>query len=234
MTPTWRNFSRNSWVEVVPLPPKRGEVKGTESPTNANQGGVKGGGNLRAINEVKPEAGTPPLFYCKPVNEKGGPCHAPECDHHSGCMLQMKPQQHTKDGKNVTHQDHFRCTITCGYCGKRWHYKDECHIKKGNSNKHKRQEAERQKTQTATRSLQNEDKGCQGGGRGGGKGGTPNPQRLSSAPATSPSPAEGVPKKGPKGDNAFPEGNNSKKRRLDWMAKSVMAAGLDVKLPAEE
>ena len=21
MTPTWRNFSRNTWVEVVPLPP---------------------------------------------------------------------------------------------------------------------------------------------------------------------------------------------------------------------
>ena len=41
----------------------------------------------------------------------------------------MKRQQHTKDGKTVTHQDLFRCTITCGYCGKCRHYEDECHKK---------------------------------------------------------------------------------------------------------
>ena len=81
------------------------------------------------MNEVKPEAGTPPLFYCKPVNDKGGPRHAPDCDHGSGCMLQMKRQQHTKHGKTVTHRDHFRRTITCGYCGKHRHYEDECPIK---------------------------------------------------------------------------------------------------------
>ena len=98
--------------------PERGEGKGPKNPTNTNQGGGKGRGNLRAMNEVKPDAGTPPLFYCKPVNDKGGPCHASDCDHRSGCMLQMKRQQHTKDGKPVTHQDHFKCTITCGYCGK--------------------------------------------------------------------------------------------------------------------
>ena len=123
--------------------PERGEGKGPKNPTNANQGGGKGRGNLRAMNEVKPDAGTPPLFYCKPVNDKGGPCHAPDCDHRSSCMLQMKRQQHTKDGKPVTHQDHFRCTITCGYCGKRRHYEDECHIKKCESDKLKRHEAER-------------------------------------------------------------------------------------------
>ena len=94
------------------------------------------------MNEVKPETGTPPLFYCKPVNDKGGPCHAPDCDHRRGCMLQLNRQQHTKDGKTVTDHNHFRCTITCGYCGKRRHYQDECHIKKRESEKHKRQEAE--------------------------------------------------------------------------------------------
>ena len=93
------------------------------------------------MNEAKPDAGTPPPFYCRPVNDKGGPCHASDCDLRSGCMLQMKRQQHTKDGKPVTHQDHFRCTITCGYCGKRRHYEDECHIKKRESDKLKRQEA---------------------------------------------------------------------------------------------
>ena len=42
--------------------PERGEGKGPKNPTNANQGGGKGNGNLRAMNEVKPDAGTPPLF----------------------------------------------------------------------------------------------------------------------------------------------------------------------------
>ena len=101
--------------------PERGEEKGPKVPLNTNQGDGKGRGNLRAMNEVKPDAGTPPRFYCKPVNDKGRPCHAPDCDHRSSCMLQMKRQQHSKDGKTVTHQDHFRCTITCGYCGKRRH-----------------------------------------------------------------------------------------------------------------
>ena len=60
------------------------------------------------------------------------------------------------------------------------------------------------------------------------------PQKRSSAPATSPSPAEADPTKRPQGDNASPEGKNSKKRRLAWIAKFLMAAGVDVKFPAEE
>ena len=75
--------------------PARGKGKGSKNPTNANQGGGKGRGNLRAMNEVKPELRTSPLLYCKPVNDKGGPCHASDCDHRSSCMLQMKRQQHT-------------------------------------------------------------------------------------------------------------------------------------------
>ena len=214
--------------------PERAEGKEPTNPTDANQGSGKGRGNLRARTEVKPEASTPPLFFCKPVNHKGGPCHAPDCDHRSSCMLQIKRQQHTKDGRPVTHQDHFRCTITCGHCGKRHHYEDECHRKKQESEKNKRQEAERRKTQTPTRTPSNGDKGGKGDGKGGGKRGTPNPQRRSSAPATSPPPAEGDPEKHPQSHNASPEGNNSKRRRLAWMAKSLMAAGVDVKFPAEE
>ena len=62
----------------------------------------------------------------------------------------------------------------------------------------------------------------------------PTPPNHSSAPATSPSPADVDPKKRPQGDNASPEGTNSKRRQLALMAKSLMAAGVDVKLPAEE
>ena len=98
----------------------------------------------------------------------------------------------------------------------------------------KRQEAEHQKNQTPTRTPQNGDKGGKGGGKGAGKGGPPNPQRRSSAPAATPPPAEGDPKKRPQGGNASPEGKNSKKRQLASMAKSLMAAGVEVKFPAEE
>ena len=233
MTPIWRNSSRDLGTGGAPTP-ESGKGRGPKNPTNANKGGGKGGGSLHAMSEVKRETVAPPFFYCKPVNDKGGPYHAPNCDHRSGCVLQLKKQQHTKDGKIVTHQDHFRCTITCGYCGKCRHYEDECHIKKRESDKHKRQEAERQKAQTPTRTLQNADKGGRGGGKGGCKGGTPNLQRRSSAPATSPSPAAADPKKRTPGDNARPEGSNSKRRRLAWMTKSLMAAGVDVKFPAEE
>ena len=214
--------------------PERGEATGPNNPTNANKGGGKGGGNLRALSEVKPEAGAPPLFYRKPVNDKGQPCHAPDCDHRSGCVLQLKRQQHTKIGEAVTHQHHFRCTITCGYCGKRRHYEDECHIKKRETDKHKQQEAEGQNSQAPTRTSQNGDQGGKGGDKGAGKGGTPDPQKRSSAPATSSSPDGADPKKRPQGDNASPEGSNSKKRRLACMGKSLMSAGIYVKFPAEE
>ena len=76
--------------------------------------------------------------------------------------------------------------------------------------------------------------------KGGGKNGPPNPQRCSSAPvatltrAATPAPAAGHSKKRPQGDNATPEGNNSKKWRLAWMARSLIAAGVDVKFPDEE
>ena len=214
--------------------PDRSKGKGPKNPTNANKGSGKGGGNLRAMNQVKPETGTPPLFYCKPVNDKGGPCRAPDCDHCSGCVLQLKRQQHTKDGKTVTHQDHFRCTITSGYCGKRRHCEEKYHIKKCESDNHKRQEAERQKAQTPSRTPQNGDKGGKRGSKGDGKGGPSNPQRRSSAPANSPPHADVEPKKRLQGNKTSPEGSNSKKRRLVWMAKSLMAAGVDVKFPAEE
>ena len=214
--------------------PELGKGQGPETPTNAHKGGGKGRGNLRGMSEIKPEIGAPPLFYCKPVDDNGGPCHAPDCNHRSGCVLQLKRQQHTKNGKTVTHQDHFRCTITCGYCGKRRHYEGECQIKECESDKHKRQKAERQKAQTPTRTPQNGNKGGKGGGNGGGKGGGPGPQGRSLAPATSPSPAAANPKKRQQGDNASPEGSNSKKRQLAWMANCLVSAGVDVKFPAKE
>ena len=85
------------------------------------------------------------LFYCRPTDDKSGPCHAPDCDGRSACMLQLKRTQKTKDGQEVKHQDHFRCTITCGFCGKRRHYEDECHIQRRKSEKLKKADEERHK-----------------------------------------------------------------------------------------
>ena len=64
------------------------------------------------MKEVNPDTPLPPPLYCKPVNDKEGFCHASDYDHRSGCVLQLKRQQHTRDGKTVNHQDHLRCTIT--------------------------------------------------------------------------------------------------------------------------
>ena len=213
--------------------PERGEGKGPPNPTNTNKGGGKGGGSLGAMNEVKPEIGTPPLFYCKPVNDKGGPCHAPDCDHCSGCMLQLKRQQHTKDGKTVTHQDHFRCTITCGYCGKCRHYEDECHIKNqrvtntnGRRLNTRRPKQPPELPRMGIRVVKEEAREVA-------RVETPTPRGAHWRPLFLP-PADVDPKKRPQGDNASAEGSNFKKRRLAWMAKSLMAAGVDVKFPAEE
>ena len=131
--------------------PHRGESRGSKTPTNACKGGGKGGGNLRTMKDVNPATRLLPLFCCKPVNDKEKPCHACDYNHCSGCVLQLKRQQHTKDGKTVNHQEHFRCTITCGFCGKRRHYKEECRIQKRESDKLKRQEAKRQKNQTLSK-----------------------------------------------------------------------------------
>ena len=50
------------------------------------------GGQLKHLTETLPSKGkgAPNLFYCCPMDEKGGPCHAPDCDGQSACMLQLK------------------------------------------------------------------------------------------------------------------------------------------------
>ena len=55
-----------------------------------------------------------------------------------------------------------------------------------------------------------------------------------SARAASLPPATANPKKHPQGNNAFLEEFNSKKRRLAWMGKWLMAARMDVKFPDGE
>ena len=117
------------------------------SPQPHSHPGHGRGGHLKHMIETpfSKGKGAPNLFYCRPMDDKGGPCHAPECDGLSTCMLQLKRTQETKDGQEVKHQDHFRCTIACGYCGRWRHYEDECHIRGRESGKFKKAEEERRK-----------------------------------------------------------------------------------------
>ena len=139
------------------------------------------GGQLKHMTETPSSKGkgAPNLFYCRPTDDKGGPCHASDCDGRSSCMLQLKRTQKTKDGQEVKHQDHFRCTIACGYCGKRRHYANECHIKRRKSEKHKKAEEERRKN--AGKGKPEGGGHNPGGSQGRGKG-NPGGGRRSSAP----------------------------------------------------
>ena len=69
-----------------------------------------------------------------------------DCDRRGPSLLQLQRKQKTKDGGEVKHQNHFCCTITCGYCGKCRHYEYECHIKRRESEKHNKAEEEGKRT----------------------------------------------------------------------------------------
>ena len=84
--------------------------QGGRSPQPHSNPGKGKGGQRKHMKETPPAKGkgAPNLFYCQPTDDKGGPCHAPDCDGHSSCMLQLQRKQETKDGQEVKHQDHFR------------------------------------------------------------------------------------------------------------------------------
>ena len=151
-------------------------------------------------------------------------------------MLQLRRTQKTRDGQEVKHQDQFRCTITCGYCGNRRHYKDECHIKRRESEKLKKAEEDRRK---------NAGKGGGGSTPGGTPGGgNPVGGRRNSASPTGrkpgPTPKVEQPREKrtapstPSASGADKGSENAKNRRLNWHSKCLQAAGFGVKFPEAE
>ena len=64
--------------------------------------------------------------------------------------FQKKKKEGTNTGAKAKMPDHYRCTITCAFCGKRKHYEDECYHK-----------------QRLSAKLKGEDP-CKGSGKGGG------------------------------------------------------------------
>ena len=91
------------------------------------------------------------LFWCDARDEHGHLQHAAGCEQRD-CFVVERKKQETNTGAKAKMPDHYRCTITCAFCGKRKHYEDECYHK-----------------QRLSAKLKGEDPG-KGSGKGGGKG----------------------------------------------------------------
>ena len=78
--------------------------------------------NARFMNNVQD------LFWCDARDEQGCPLHAPDCDQRD-CFVVQRKKQETNTGSKAKMPHHYRCTITCAFCGKRKHYEDECYHK---------------------------------------------------------------------------------------------------------
>ena len=68
------------------------------------------------------------LFWCDARDEQGHLQHASDCEQRD-CFVVQGKQQEKITGAKVKMPDHYRCTITCAFCGKRKHYEDECYHK---------------------------------------------------------------------------------------------------------
>ena len=122
------------------------------------------GGHGKGYQGSRPGQGTTPkhaharimenvkeLFWCDARDEQGHVQHTPDCEQRD-CFVVQGKQQEKNTGAKAKLPDHYRCTITCAFCGKRKHYEDECYHK-----------------QRLSAKLKGEDPG-KSSGKGGGKG----------------------------------------------------------------
>ena len=105
-TPILTNFSRATWGQVPTPPLILVSCEGPKPQLTLARLDVRGVGYLLTMKEVNANTSLPGLFYSKPVNDLGGPCHASDCNHGSRCVLQIRRQQHTRDVTTVNCQDH--------------------------------------------------------------------------------------------------------------------------------
>ena len=69
------------------------------------------------------------LLWCDARDKQGGLVHALKCDEHHYSVVQGKRPE-TNTGGKAQMPNHYRCTITCAFCGNRKHYEDGCYHKK--------------------------------------------------------------------------------------------------------
>ena len=139
------------------------EKESDQNLNNYRPGGGGSGGHGKGYQGSRPGQGTTPkhaharimenvkeLFWCDARDEQGHLQHAPDCEQRD-CFVVQGKQQEKNTGAKAKLPDHYRCTITCAFCGKRKHYEDECYHK-----------------QRLSAKLKGEDPG-KGSGKGGGK-----------------------------------------------------------------
>ena len=68
------------------------------------------------------------LFRFDARDEQGCLLHAPD-RHQRDCFVVQGMKQETITGGKAKLPDQYRCTITCGFCGKWRHYEDQCYDK---------------------------------------------------------------------------------------------------------
>ena len=108
---------------------------------NYRPGGGGSGSHGKGYQGSRPGQGTTPkhaharimesvreLFWCDVRNKQGHLQHAPDCEQQV-CFVVEGKQQEKNTGAMAKLPDHYRCTITCAFCGKRKHYEDECYHK---------------------------------------------------------------------------------------------------------
>ena len=157
-------------------------------------GGGCSGSEGRGYQGHRPGQGTTPknarmmsnvqdLFCCDARDEQGSLLHAPDGDEHDCLMVQGKKQE-TNTGGKAKLPDHYRCTITGAFCGKRKHYEDECFHKQRLSAKLKTENASGKSGSQGNANKDNgqgtsegNGKGQGGKGKGGGGGGYPKPEK---------------------------------------------------------
>ena len=95
-------------------------------------GGGGSGSHGKGYQGPRPGQGTTPkharimgnvqeLFWCDARDEHGHLQHAPDCDQRD-CFVVRGKKQETNTGAKPKMPDHYRCTITCAFLGKRKHY----------------------------------------------------------------------------------------------------------------
>ena len=115
------------------------EKESNKDRNNYRPGGGGSGSHGKGYQGRRPGQGTTPkhariiqnvkeLFCCEARDAQGHLQHAPDCEQRDCFVVQGKKQE-TNTGAKAKMPDHYSCTITCAFCGKRKHYEDECYRK---------------------------------------------------------------------------------------------------------
>ena len=138
--------------------------KESDQHLNAYRPGGRGSGSHgKGYRGPRPGQGTTPkharimdnvkkLFWCDAREGHGHLQHAPNCEQRDCFVVQGKKQE-TNTGAKAKMPVHYRCTITCAFCGRRKHYEDECYHKQRLSSKLKGEDPGKGSARALTRAT---------------------------------------------------------------------------------